>query len=273
MRALVAVLALLGGCRAPVVAEHCAAPPPSSSAVEVDATAIEPPTPSTPSAASSEGAAARSRILGHSTWLPAAPGLAIASLDGLASLDRGLRHDEPNHWMETGREQLLVGGSELWLVTLEYEGDEAVTLAVRRDDRWFEIVSMLGINNGGLGASMEVVERWFDESRSTALLVLRCNRRMRGSQPPTGNFIYPNGSMSWLVLGLHEDRGFLALPETEGYNDLHLEVSPKGGSPTLVARCARPRGGREARVYDPEHERFSPPGPGALRCHVEVLDE
>lgn len=209
------------------------------------------PPPAAPTVAPS-APAAPATPLGDPSTLPLAPGMLVPSLDALA-------RPAPD-WREVAREPLPLAGRGGWLVTLEQPGDAAAVAAVALVDAGLRVVAVFAVVHGGLGASLEVVARHADGPR--ILLLLRCTRTFRALPGEPG----PGTEVTWLVLGIEGGHGFLAMPETRGYDDVRFEGDAKGMS--LVARCSYPRGGRVVRPYDPAAMRFGSPDANSAPCDV-----
>jgi hypothetical protein len=121
---------------------------------------------------------------------------------------------------------------------------------------------VLAVVHGGLGASLEVVARRADGLQ--ILFLLRCTRMFRALPGEPG----PGTEVTWIALGIEGDLGFLAMPESRGYDAVRFEGDANGVS--LVARCSYPRGGRVVRPYDPAARRFGLPDAGSAPCDVET---
>lgn len=270
---IVTVLALFVGCVPP--RPYVAPSAPASSPAPVASASAPPAPPAIPAVGrtlSPEEWRARG-MLGNHVGMVAAPGLAVASLDAFVALNRNPRAGTPEaDWRESAREQIIVGGREMWLLTLELPGDMAALVVLRREAASYVVVTAVGVSQGGLGATIQTVDRWLDASGDTALIVLRIERWSRGFHPDQNKttYIEPQCDMSWMVLGLHADKGLAPMPETRGYAEIHVRHAAPGGESWFDTRCEHPRGMREKLLYDPVRERFT--ASGGSSCKTEIVD-
>jgi hypothetical protein len=175
-------------------------------------------------------------------------------------------------WFETGREQLILGRAEFWLVTIEDRTDASVTFLLRAEAGGYRVVSSHCLGAGGLGTSQRVVGHWIEPHGRFGLVLVAGNRRARGGweTTPRGEVLHAtNGWSTWSVLGFSEAGAFTALRETAGYDDARFAETARG----LILRGTC-RGGSDERVYDTGVDGFAPPLPrNGAACRTTVADD
>lgn len=239
----VMVLAItLAGCAAgPAPVPSC--PPVSSACVAPKALCVRPVTLEGPSPAAPKAP------FGDSNVPDLTVGSAVSSLEDLPRVERN-----GTPWAEIGREQVVIGGKEIWLRALERPGEEAALVVLRAEGSRFQVAGMLGLYQGGLGVSLAVVEHWSDAARSTAFAVVQINRRFRGFQTEAGKWVTAGGAMSWAVIGLSADSVWLARPEDQDSGRLRIVDTAIG--PALAAECAACGGRNLLFPYEAKMGRF-----------------